>query len=50
MEWLTTATTGVISVMTTVITTITTTPVLALCFAGAVIIPLGARVFKQLRG
>lgn len=50
MLWLTDAATEVIGVMSTVITAITTNAVLALCFAGAVIIPLGAGLFKKLRG
>ena len=49
MEWLTAATTAVTGVMTTVISTITTNPILAMCFAGAVVIPVGVKLFRQLR-
>lgn len=49
MEWLTTATTAVTGVMTSVIETITTSPILSMCFAGAVVIPVGVRLFRKLR-
>lgn len=49
MEWLTTATEAVTSVMSSTISTITTQPILAMCFVGGVIIPMGVRVFRKLR-
>lgn len=47
MEWLTTAVTGCLEVFSTVIDTITTTPVLALLFAGGTIIPMGIHLLSK---
>lgn len=49
MEWLTTATTAVTTVMTTCISTITSNEILAMCFAGGVVIPVGIKLFRKLR-
>ena len=41
MEWSTTAVTGCLDIFSSVIEVITTTPVLALLFAGGTVIPMG---------
>lgn len=49
MEWLTTATTSALDLMSTVITTITGNSILALLFAIGVIIPAGIGLFRKFR-
>lgn len=50
MEWLTTATSGVLDVFSTVLSTITDTPILALLFAGGTIIPIGMNLLNRFKG
>lgn len=49
MEWLTTATTAVTTLVSGTLDTITTTPVLAMVFTGTVLMPIGIRLFRKLR-
>lgn len=47
MEWLTTAVTGCLDVFSNVIDVVTTTPVLALLFAGGTVIPMGIGLLSR---
>lgn len=49
MEWLTSATEALVGVVGSVINIVSTTPILALCFAGTCVFPIGIGVFKRLR-
>ncbi len=49
MEWLTSATTGVVSVMNSCFTVITENATLALIFTGTVILPIGISLIHKFR-
>lgn len=50
MEWLTTASTAITSLVESTIDLVTGNSILAILFAAGTILPVGFRVFKKLKG
>lgn len=49
MEFVTTATTNIVSLMESMITVITGNPILAVCFTAGTILPIGIRLLNKLK-
>ena len=49
MEWITSATDNLVTLFGSCVDIITENPLLAMCFTGSCLIPLGLRLFRKFR-